>query len=44
MDALQQNEVMDLYEDDFASFADEDYQLGDKTTTAITVGTRSLLQ
>ncbi|KAL2649807.1 hypothetical protein R1flu_017935 [Riccia fluitans] len=36
VDALQQNEVMDLYEDDFATFADEDYQLGDKTTTAIT--------
>ncbi|CAM6093099.1 unnamed protein product [Calypogeia fissa] len=36
VDALQQNEVMDMYEDDFASFADEDYQLGDKTTTAIT--------
>ncbi|OAE30952.1 hypothetical protein AXG93_2018s1190 [Marchantia polymorpha subsp. ruderalis] len=42
VDALQQNEVMDLYEDDFATFADEDYQLGDKTTTAITVRLVSL--
>ena len=37
MDALQQNEVFDLFEDEFAQFVDEEYQHGDKAVTSVSV-------
>ncbi|XP_024543144.1 WD repeat-containing protein 63 [Selaginella moellendorffii] len=36
VDALQQNEVLDLFEDDFASFGEEDEHAGQKTISVIT--------
>ncbi|KAG0569135.1 hypothetical protein KC19_6G067300 [Ceratodon purpureus] len=35
VDALQQNEVFDLFEDEFAQFVDEEYQHGDKAVTSV---------
>ncbi|EFJ06846.1 hypothetical protein SELMODRAFT_430335 [Selaginella moellendorffii] len=37
VDALQQNEVLDLFEDDFASFGEEDEHAGQKTISVITI-------
>ncbi len=37
VDALQQNELFDLCEDDFSSFVDDDYQHGDHAITSVSV-------
>jgi len=37
VDALQQNEVFDLFEDEFAHFIDEEYQHGDRVVTSVSV-------
>uniref|UniRef100_A0A7I4DBB3 Uncharacterized protein n=1 Tax=Physcomitrium patens TaxID=3218 RepID=A0A7I4DBB3_PHYPA len=35
VDALQQNEVFDLFEDEFAQFIDDEYQHGDRAVTSV---------
>ena len=37
VDALQQNEIFDLCEDEFARFVDDDYEHGDQAITSVSV-------
>lgn len=40
VDALQQNEIFDLFEDEFAQFMDDDYEHGDQAITSVSVRLR----